>query len=143
MAEFLLKSMLREVGIEAQVHVRSGGIAIFARDNSLVSQDVMILLKDDGIDVPEDFRSIDLKRHLDCIEEADLILTMTARQIEKLMEFSEAAGKAVYTLKQFAGEAGDIADPEGRHDDAYAECKVEVERCLKKSFGKICPQTAH
>ena len=140
MAEFLLKHMLQELGVEDQIQVRSGGIAIYARDGSLASQDVAILLKEDGIVVPDHFRSTDLNRHSDLIAEADLILTMTAQQIERLADFPEAQGKESYTLKKFAGESGDIDDPEGEGDDAYAKCKVEVERCLKKSIGRIRPQ---
>ena len=140
MAEFLLKHMLRGLGVEDQVQVRSGGIAIYARDGSLISQDAAILLKEDGVVVPEDFRSIDLNRHSDLIADADLILTMTAQQIEKLADFPEAQGKEAYTLKEFAGESGDIDDPEGEGDDAYTRCKVEVERCIKKSVGRIRPQ---
>ena len=142
MAEFLLKHMLRELDAEDQVQVRSGGIAIYARDGSLVSQDVTILLREDGIVVPDDFKSTDLNRHRDLIAEADLILTMTTQEIQRLAEFPEAQGKEAYALKQFAGESGDIDDPEGEGDDAYAKCKVEVERCLKKSIGRIRPQTA-
>ena len=138
MAELLLKDMLQKLGLDHQVAARSGGIASYAWDDALISHDVLILLRASGIDA-ESFRSVDLKRHTDLLAAADLILTMTDDQLERLAEYPEAAGTEAYTLKSFAGEEGDIADPEGEHEEAYTECKVEVERCLGKAMARIVP----
>ena len=148
MAELLLRRMLQERGLDHRIQVRSGGIAFYAWDGSLVSHDVIILLKGDGIIVPDEFRATDLKRHPELFAEADLIITMTETQLQKLADFPEAKGKEAYTLKQLAGESGDIADPErqenkGDYDgDPYAACKLDIERCLKKAIGRICPEAA-
>ena len=145
MAELLLRRMLQERSLDHQIEVRSGGIAFYAWDGSLVSHDVIILLKGDGIIVPDEFRATDLKRHPGLFAEADLIITMTEQQLEKLADFPEAKGKEAHTLKQLAGESGDIADPErqenkGDYDgDPYAACKMDIQRCLKKAIGRICP----
>jgi protein-tyrosine-phosphatase len=138
MAELMLKDMLQKLGLDHQVEVRSAGIASYAWDDALISHDALILLRASGIDA-EAFRSTDLKRHTDLLAAADLILTMTDDQLERLGEYPEAVGAKAYTLKAFAGEVGDIADPEGEHEEAYAECKVEVERCLKKAMPRIVP----
>jgi protein-tyrosine-phosphatase len=97
-----------------------------------------MLMKEEGILFPEDFCSKDLKRHINLIEEADLILTMTREQKERIRQFQETRGE-VYTLKEFIGEKGDIADPEGYEESLYAECKEEIKSCLKKITPKILP----
>ncbi len=137
-AEALLKQMLRARRRD-DVVVRSGGIAPYARDSSLVSLDARLLLREDAIDISPDATACDLKQHLDRIAEADLIVTMTDEQRGMLARFAEADGKVVMTLREAAGEAGDIDDPAGREADFHQACRDEIRRCLEKAIGRIAP----
>ena len=150
MAEALLSHMLRNVGIDGAVRVRSGGIAPHARDGSLLSIDMRMMLKEENISFSEDFRSADLKRHTGMVDDADLILTMTELQtsrIHQLRQDREAKGEIdssypkqqVLTLKEFIGEDGEIGDPEGEGDEAFKNCKETIEDCLKKAVPLIVP----
>ncbi len=100
MAEALLKKMLADVDDKSiDVQVRSGGNAPHAREGGLVSLDARLLMKDEGADsFLEGFRSKDLNRHIDLVEDADLILTMTQLQKERMLKVKEAHGKDIYTL---------------------------------------------
>ena len=70
------------------------------------------------------------------IEENTLILTMTANQKKKTLEdFPEA--KNVYTIKEFAGEMGDVVDPYGGTLIEYEECYIELARLVKKTLYKL------
>ena len=44
--------------------------------------------------------------------------------------FPEAQGQPAFTLTEFAGESGDVEDPFGQPERAYALCKDEIKRCL-------------
>jgi protein-tyrosine phosphatase len=121
------------------VVVRSGGIAPYARDSSLVSLDARLLLREDAIDIPADATSCDLKRHREHIREADLIVTMTDAQRAMLATFVEADGKEVLTLREAAGESGDIDDPAGREAEFHRACRDEIRRCLEKAFDRLAP----
>ncbi len=121
------------------VVVRSGGIAPYARDSSLVSLDARLLLRDDAIDIPPDATACDLKRNRHHIADADLIVTMTVDQKRLLADFPEARGKEVWTLREIAGETGDIADPAGRDSDFYRACRDDILRCLQKAFERLAP----
>lgn len=137
-AEALLKKMLAERALHDHLSVRSGGIASYARDGALVSMDARLVLRDDGIEIPADSVSTDLKRNRHLIEDADLILAMTDQQVRMLREaFPEAAGKPVYTLKEFGGGAGNIEDPVGKGDAAYAACRDEIKACLQPVFARL------
>jgi protein-tyrosine-phosphatase len=137
MAEAMLKKMLADLeGKTREIKVKSAGIAPHARDDSAITWDVEWLLKEEGIRV-ENFRSKDLKRHGELLEEADLVLTMGQEQKTRLYQLPQADGKAVYTLREFVGEAGDIADPFGEGDAAYAHCRDEIKLCLQKLVTKI------
>lgn len=70
------------------------------------------------------------------IDENTLILTMTASQKKKIMllypELSD-----VYTIKEFAGEIGDVVDPYGGTLMDYEECYIELGRLVKKTVYKL------
>ena len=52
-AEAVLLRLLASAGVADRYEVRSGGIAPYARDGSLVSLDARFVLRDIGIHVPE------------------------------------------------------------------------------------------
>lgn len=121
------------------VAVRSGGIAPYARDSSLVSLDARFVLQEDAIEIPPHATACDLKHHREHIAEADLIVTMTSAQKRMLDEFPEAAGKETRTLKELAGEEGDIEDPAGRDAEFFRHCRDEIRRCLERALERIAP----
>jgi protein-tyrosine-phosphatase len=142
-AEALLKKMLAERALEEHLAVESGGVASYARDGALVSMDARLVLREEGIHLPSDTVSTDLKRNRHLIADADLILAMTAEQVRMLREaFPEAAGKEVYTLKAFAGADGDIEDPVGGSGDVYAACRDEIKTCLERALARLAPAVA-
>ena len=48
--------------------------------------------------------------------------------------YPEANGKPAFTLKEFAGEHGDIDDPAMQGEEAFRARMVEIKRCLERSF---------
>jgi len=70
------------------------------------------------------------------LEDNTLILTMTASQKKKVQEqFPETA--EIYTIKEFAGEVGDVVDPYGGTLMDYEECYIELGRLVKKTVYKL------
>jgi protein-tyrosine-phosphatase len=142
-AEALFRKMLAERALEAHLNVESGGIAAYARDGALVSMDARLVLREEGIHIPTDAVSTDLKRNRHLISDADLIIAMTSEQVRMLREaFPEAAGKEVCTLKEFAGDEGDIEDPVGGGSDVYGACRDEIKTCLERVLGRLAPSGA-
>ena len=137
MAHALLENMLDERGIR-HFNVRSGGIAIYARDGMLASLDARLVLRELDIYLQDgEFVSTDLKRHRHLLEQAHLILTMTNEQKQMLDAYPEVAGKRALTLREFAGEEGDIDDPAMQGEEAFRARMVEIQRCLEKSFDDL------
>jgi len=131
MAHVLLERMLAEREAGHRFRVRSGGVASYARDGMLPSLDARIVLREDGIDLEEGaLTSTDLRRHSDLVAGADLILTMTEAQKETVRLYPEARDRAVYTLREFAGDAGDIGDPATLGEDVFRACRDDIKRCL-------------
>ncbi len=142
-AEALLRKMITERALHDHLTVMSGGVASYARDGALVSMDARLVLRDEGIHLPADSVSTDLKRNRHLISDADLILAMTQEQVRMLRDaFPEAAGKEVHTLKEFAGGSGDIEDPVGKGDEVYAACRDEIKACLERAMTRLAASPA-
>ncbi len=142
-AEALLKKMLAERALDAQLSVESAGIAAYARDGALVSLDARLVLRDEGIHLPADAVSTDLKRNRHLLADADLVLTMTEEQVRMLREnFPEVAGKEIHTLRGFAGDAGDIKDPAGQSEDVFATCRDQIKACLENAITRLTAPAA-
>ena len=70
------------------------------------------------------------------IDKDTLILTMTLSQKKKVQElYPEIAD--VYTIKEFAGELGDVVDPYGGTLMDYEDCYTELGRLVKKTVYKL------
>jgi protein-tyrosine-phosphatase len=136
-AEKVLQRMLAEQDLAGQVEVRSGGIAPFARDGSLVSLDARFVLREVGIDLPQGAGATDLKRQRHLLTEADVILVMTEEQRRMLGAFPEAEGKTVMTVRELAGESGDIADPAMQDEDVFRYTRDEITRCLVHGLARL------
>ncbi len=114
------------------VEVRSGGIAPYARDTSLVSLDARFVLRDHGVEIPAETKSCDLKQHAEHFVWADLIVAMTEEQKQMLAGFPTAAETPAVTLRELAGGQGDIDDPAGRGADFYSARGDEIHQCLER-----------
>ena len=66
-----------------------------------------------------------------CSNGRDVIIAMTEQQARELVElFPGAEGRPVFTLRSFAGEAGDIDDPYEKGDLVFAQCREEIHRLV-------------
>ena len=138
MAQALLEQMLAARRAGGAIRVSSGGVGNNARDGMIPSLDARLVLREEGIHLAEtSIVSTDLRQHRELIAGADLILTMTAQQKLALASLVETDGRAVFTLREFAGEDGDIGDPMGAAEDVYRACRDEIKRCLNVSLDRL------
>jgi protein-tyrosine-phosphatase len=138
MAHALLERMLAERGLGTHVRVRSAGVSPYARDGMLASLDARLVLKEIGIRLEEDtIVSTDLKTHRDLVGEARVVVTMTAEQKRMVAALVADAAPPLLTLRELAGETGDIRDPVGQGEEIYRACRDEIARCLDKGFADL------
>ena len=141
MAEHMLRRELCARGVDGAIEIRSAGIAPYARDGALVSLDTRMTLKSIGIDIGEEATSTDLKRHPELLETADLVIAMTMQQERDLRErFPAATARPVFTLRAFAGEAGDIDDPFEQGHEVFDICRDEIGRLIPKVADRLLGQ---
>ena len=132
----LLEGFLKDLFVKKNmnVKVKSGGISSHARDGMLISMDAKLVMKEVGIILPEDSLSKDLKKYPELIEEADLIITLTDKHKEEISDFYDINSKEIITLKEFAGEKGDIADPSMKELEGFRTTRDEIYDCLMKGL---------
>lgn len=118
------------------VEVRSGGIAPYARDTSLVSLDARFVLRDAGVELPAETTSCDLKQHPEHLAWAEVIVAMTEEQKGMLAAFPAAADTPTMTLRELAGATGDIDDPAGRGAEVYRARGEEIRECLERVLAR-------
>ena len=53
------------------------------------------------------------------------------------MRAPEAADKPVMTVRELAGESGDIADPAMQDEDVFRRCRDEITRCLARGLERL------
>lgn len=131
MAAALLEEMAGERNID--INVKSAGI--YALDGQNASEGAIEVLKADGINI-ETHRANIIYR--DLLEEADLILTMSASHKSVLLsKFDFIQGK-VHTLKEYAyGIQEDVLDPFGGDFHIYKDTKEEIQKALEEIIKRL------
>lgn len=133
MAEGFLKKMLEDYDGSVKVEVLSAGLNAFGGPPT---REARVVMRKRGIDISS-FTSKQLTEEL--IEKANLVLTMEKSHKDRVTSWNLGSECKVFTLKEFAGENGDldIGDPYGRGIAAYEACAEEIELSLIKTFEKL------
>ena len=138
MAEHLLQQMVADRGLADRIKVFSAGVAPYARDGALISLDTRFALRDHGLEPLDAKTSTDLKRNLHLLEDADLVLAMTAEQKAIVERMPLADGKAIYTLREFAGDGElDIADPASRDEGFFRQTCAVIKDALERGMPRL------
>lgn len=133
MAEGFLKDFFSKNKLD--IEVKSGGISSHARDDMLISMDSKLAMSEIGIKLSDTSVSIDLKKHTELIEKADLILTLTEKHKKEIHEFTDKDHKVIYTIKEFGGKCGDIEDP-SMNEEIFGKVRDEIIECLMEGLKK-------
>ncbi len=134
----MAEGFLKDYFLKNKLHVNvySGGIASYARDGMLISMDAKLAMEEIGIELSVTSKSADLKKHKELIKNADLILTLTEKHKESIMKFEESNNKEIFTIKEFAGEIGNIEDPSMKELSGFKISRDEIIKCLIKGLKK-------
>ncbi|MGI6084061.1 MAG: low molecular weight protein arginine phosphatase [Acetivibrionales bacterium] len=135
MAEAIFKDIIKEKGIDENFEVSSAGVYAFDGDPASY-QAIEVMKKEFGIDIKTHRAKV--LDDLD-IENADLILTMTKRHREMIVDIYPEWSSKVHVLKEFAGIEGDtdVIDPFGQDYYGYKNCAEEIEGLLLEVLDKI------
>lgn len=128
MAEVMFREMTAKKGIGFIWSAASAGI--FAPEGAMATPEALKVLEESGWDGSQ-HRARSLSEKL--VQEADLILTMTAGHKARILDMYPAARDKVFTVKEYAGQRDDtdISDPFGRGMEAYRRTARELKENLE------------
>lgn len=127
MAEVIFKNLDQE----SEVKVFSRGLVVLFGEP--INPKAEIVLKKHDLEINNHI-SKGLKESE--IDDTTLILAMTQAHQRKIMEAFPNA-KDVFTIKEYAGESGDVVDPYGGTLVDYEDCYIELARLVKKTIYKL------
>lgn len=134
MAEALARKWLEKKAPDrTDVIFTSAGLAAFP--GSPASSQAVEVMRESGIELKDHKATLFSS---ETVEKNDLILTVTKRHKQQILQsYPEAAGK-VYTLAEMSGEDDkDILDPFGHTVDVYRNCALEIKILLDKALSRI------
>ncbi len=132
MAEVLFREMLKKEDISKVTEVSSAGIN--AIPHQLASLNSIEAMAEKGVDLEP---HISQMLTMDLVENVDLILTMTNSHKASILGSVPWLDEKVFTLKEYVGDHGDIADPFGGSLEVYKESVKDIENALKLLIEKI------
>ena len=140
MAEALLKHSLENAGLAGEYFVSSAGTG--ALPGMPASHNALQALGALGIDLSQHSSSV---IDNDLIDNADIILTMTASHKNRLLQHRPDAVFKVYTLAEYCESAGnkDIDDPFGGDIDIYLSCRDEISKLIDVLVKKLKEKGEH
>jgi protein-tyrosine-phosphatase len=71
------------------------------------------------------------------VEEADLVLTMTAGHRREVLRLCPEASARVFVLSEYAGLKGDVVDPYGGGLDAYRRAADQIETLVALAVDRL------
>ncbi len=132
MAEVLLRHKIKQSELTEEINVCSVGI--YATGYSPASNLAQLTMKSQGMDL-SCHTSRQVTKQL--LQAAQLILTMTAAQKQALLQFDPTQSDKIFTLCEFVGQAGDVADPFGGDLDIYQDCALQISNLIDMAWKKI------
>ena len=108
--------------------------AAIMQGGATASENAALAMSEMGIDITN---HVSKQVDTDLIKWADLILTMTTGHKQILVQvFGDAINK-IFTLREYTGDGGDIADPYGQDLDVYRRCAQQIEQEIDKVVKKL------
>ena len=130
MAEFIMKHQWKD---SDRPEIISRGIAIFSNEpmNPKTAQALEMN------EIPYEQRKSRALNEKD-LDARVLILTMTQGHKLNLENIKKKDGyPAIHSIKEFAGETGDVKDPYGMPARAYDLCYLELDRLIGKVINRL------
>lgn len=133
MAAAVLQACIEKDGRQAEFQSESAGLT--ATEGDCAAENAVLAAKAQGMEL---FRHRARRLTALMVQQAALVLTMTAKHKAAILAaMPEAAGK-VFVFTEYAGFCGDITDPFGGDLARYTHCLQDMRRCMEGIWQKLC-----
>jgi protein-tyrosine-phosphatase len=122
---------LERAGVTSVEVLSAGTVTVSGRP---ASEKAVTAMKEKGFDITGHRTTILDKK---MAEEADLILTMTARHRREVIRVCPGAAGKVFTLGEFAGSGEDVVDPFGGSLEAYRRTAGQLAGLIRMAVDRL------
>lgn len=129
MAEGLCNVLAAQAGLP----IRAISAGIFAGGGA-PSENAQLAMKKEGVDISAR-RAVQLTP--DMVKRADVVLTMTDGHRRAVLAMVPEAAEKVYSLSDFAGVPGEVADPYGGDAAEYERCCAQLKELVTLALEKL------
>ena len=138
MAEIMCNAMIDDEPRFQQASWRatSAGLQVFRAEG--ISENAAKALANRGLLSADHLSASWMKTSL--TRDLVLVLTMTAAQRDMLREYFPEEAEKVFSLKEFAGEEGDVLDPYGGPPAVYERTAQELEGLVRAVLERLSAQ---
>jgi protein-tyrosine-phosphatase len=114
------------------VEIKSAGI--YANPGDVASENAILAIKEMDLDL-----SNHISRRLtkELLMESDLVLTMTNGHKSSILSLFPTFKEKVFTIFEYIGENGEVADPFGGDIVSYRKTAVQLKNVIDKILYKI------
>lgn len=130
MAEKLGQKIVKE--LQLNLDIESRGISVMLKEAA--HEHAKRAMVSYGVDLSEHFAT--QFTQLDCSGDT-LYLTMTLQHKRYLLQLFSELKDRVFTIKEYAGEEGDVGDPYNMPQPSYDQCAEELFSILTNIFKKF------
>ncbi|MCL2337320.1 MAG: low molecular weight protein arginine phosphatase [Firmicutes bacterium] len=116
----------------ASVEIGSAGLAALPGDGA--SPGAITVMGEKGVDLRGHGAVLLTRRD---VEQADLVLTMSAGHREALVRLAPQCAGKIHTVAQYAGRHGDVPDPFGRDDQVYRQVAALLETLVVAALRRL------
>lgn len=128
MAKFILENLLTQYN-RSDITVLSAGL--MASIGEPISQHAFSLLSEKNIDASSHRASL---FSLSEIEPTSLILTMSPSHKKNILQLYPHLSTQTFTLCEYVGEPGTVADPFGESLAHYKDCMAQINHLIAKLY---------
>jgi len=133
MAAALAQKILAGMPLDGvQAEIVSAGLAAMPGDSA--STGAVTVMREKGLDLSGHRSTLLTRRD---VEQADLVLTMTAGHREALCRLTPQCAGKIHTLAHYAGASGDVPDPFGQDDHAYRRVAAVLEELVVSALRRF------
>jgi protein-tyrosine phosphatase len=137
----LRRALERELGERASSEIEIASAGLAAVPGSPAASQAVAVLREEGLDLTK-HRAQQVSEGL--VQEADLVLTMTRAQKERVVKEYPAARGKTWALAEVAAlegmdpqVLGDISDPFGQPEEVYRRVRDEIKAALGPVLSRI------
>lgn len=125
----MAEAIANNLSLDSGIDIKFSSAGIYAVKGQVASSNASKVMKEMGIDLSNHIATPVTQ---DIVEETDLVLTVTKAHKSMVISHFEGSREKTFTLMEYIGEDGDVADPISGDIEVYRNCAAQLRSAVEK-----------